>query len=67
MKIIQAIVDTIPENCGECMLMKYVNDRPQCCALPEEKGGKKYYNEIQGNPIDMHYRRHDCPLRKNIR
>lgn len=62
MKITAIFVDEVPNNCGECILMKYIYDRPQCCALPDEKDNIKNYNNIEGNPIDMRYRRSDCPL-----
>lgn len=57
MKVLSVTVDRVPENCGDCCLMRYKNsDQPMCCALPDD------VNEIQGNPCDMKYRRSDCPL-----
>lgn len=60
MKIINVIVDEIPKSCGCCGLMRYTNnDIPRCCVLAED------INEIVGNPLDMKYRRSDCPLTKD--
>lgn len=57
MKVLSVKVDEIPKSCGECCLMEYISDTyPVCCALPQE------IREITGNPYDMKYRRHDCPL-----
>jgi DNA-directed RNA polymerase alpha subunit len=57
LKIKRIIVDEMPESCGKCWLMRYRNnDIPICCGIPDE------HNEIVGNPLDMNYRRSDCPL-----
>lgn len=58
MKILSVKVDKIPESCGDCILMKYINDQAKCCALPDDN----FLNELAGNPYDMHYRRSDCLL-----
>lgn len=54
------IVDEIPESCGDCSLMRYINDNPVCCALARPD----YRAELAGNPYDMDYRRSDCPLKE---
>lgn len=59
MLILEVIVDEIPESCGDCPLMEYVNDSPVCCGLRRHD----YNAELAGNPYDMDYRRSDCPLR----
>lgn len=57
MNILGIAVDKMPESCGKCCLMRYINnDVPICCGIPDGK------NEITGNPNDMNYRRSDCPL-----
>lgn len=57
MTILGIAVDKMPESCGKCCLMRYINnDVPICCVIPDGK------NEITGNPNDMNYRRSDCPL-----
>lgn len=57
MNILGITVDKMPESCGKCCLMRYINnDIPICCGIPDGK------NEITGNPNDMNYRRSDCPL-----
>lgn len=57
MKVKRIIVDEMPESCGKCWLMRYRNnDTPMCCGIPDER------SEIIGNPLDMNYRRSDCPL-----
>lgn len=58
MKVQKVIVDEVPENCGDCSLMRYINDNPVCCALARPD----YRAELAGNPYDMDYRRSDCPL-----
>lgn len=57
-KVIKAVVDFMPEGCGDCPMMQYsrYGEWPCCVALPEEING------IEGNPCDMKYRRSDCPL-----
>ena len=56
MKLIRAVFDEIPQNCGECPLMVYLHDtQPVCMGLPQE------VYEIEGNPYAMKYRRSDCP------
>lgn len=57
MNVLEIIVDEIPESCGKCCLMRYINnDVPICFGIPDGK------NEITGNPYNMNYRRSDCPL-----
>lgn len=57
MNILGIVVDEIPESCGKCWMMRYINnDIPVCSGIPDGK------NEITGNPNDMNYRRSDCPL-----
>lgn len=63
MKVLRVIVDEIPTNCGECVLMQYINDSPKCCGI-QNTDDNKYHNDIAGNPYDMTYRRSDCPLAK---
>lgn len=61
MKIKRIIVDEMPESCGKCRLMRYRNnDIPICCGILDES------NEIVGNPLDMNYRRSDCPLKEEF-
>lgn len=60
MIVLKVIVDEIPESCGECSLMQYINDNPVCCALARPN----YRAELAGNPYDMDYRRSDCPLKE---
>ncbi len=61
MKICKVFVDRIPENCGQCVLMGYINDEhPVCYGI-----ANPVIREIVGNPYDMKYRRSDCPLAKN--
>ena len=58
MKIYSVHVDEIPEGCGGCALMGYVNDDyPVCYGITDTDR-----REIVGNPYDMKYRRSDCPL-----
>lgn len=64
MQIKRIVVDEMPKNCGECMLMQYVYDRPTCCGLPYEKDNDKSFNQVDSDPYSMRYRRHDCPLVK---
>lgn len=52
----QIFVNRLPDNCGECPLMQYINDSPVCCALPESVW------DLTGNPYDMTYRRSDCKM-----
>lgn len=57
MEIKRIVADQKPESCGKCWLMRYRNsDTPICCGIPDG------CNEIAGNPMDMNYRRSDCPL-----
>lgn len=50
------IVNRLPDNCGECPLMQYIDDDPVCCALPSFRW------HLTGNPCDMTYRRSDCKM-----
>lgn len=59
MKIYSVHVDEIPESCGGCALMGYINDSPVCYGIADEEK-----REIEGNPYSMQYRRSDCPLAK---
>lgn len=59
MVVLKVIVDEIPESCGVCPFMEYINDTPVCRALRR----CDYKAELTGNPYDMDYRRSDCPLR----
>ena len=55
-KVLEVLLNEMPQNCGECPLMYYVHDTtPVCHALPED------VREITGNPYDMKYCRSDCP------
>ena len=60
MNIDYIVVDEIPDNCGECVLMDYINDHACCLGIAGEK-----IRELAGNPYTMTYRRSDCPLRLN--
>lgn len=55
-EIRSVVVNKMPENCGECPLMQYIQDSPVCTVIPQE------YWEIEGNPYNMKYRRSDCKL-----
>lgn len=59
MKIKEIVVDKIPENCGDCLLMRYLSydGSPHCTGIDYRK------SEILGNPYAMKYRRSDCPLK----
>jgi hypothetical protein len=58
MKIYSVHVNKIPESCGGCALMGYINDSyPVCYGIADEEK-----REIEGNPYSMQYRRSDCPL-----
>ena len=59
MVVLKVMLDEIPENCGVCPFMKYINDKPVCFGLRS----CNYNAELTGNPYDMDYRRSDCPLR----
>lgn len=61
MQIKAIFVDELPKSYGECLFMRYEN-YAVCCALPDAKDSINYYNEIQGIPTNMNYRRSDCPL-----
>lgn len=56
-EIREVIVNKIPDSCGKCPLMQWINDTSVCVVLPSE------YWEITGNPYDMCYRRSDCKLK----
>lgn len=48
MKICKVFVDRIPENCGQCVLMGYINDEhPVCYGI-----ANPVIREIVGNPYD---------------
>ena len=62
MKVLNIIVDEIPESCGDCCFMDYVNNsQPVCYGIPDHEK-----REITGNPYNMTYRRSDCPLEKAV-
>lgn len=58
MKVIKIVVDELPSKCGDCSLLGWTNsDFPFCTAITDEN-----ISRIEGNPVDMCYRRSDCPL-----
>ena len=55
-EIRKIFVNKIPEGCGDCPMMQYIDESPVCVAIPPEVWG------IEGNPYNMKYRRSDCKL-----
>lgn len=62
MKIIQVVVDEIPTNCSDCVLMKFIDGCYKCCGIYNDD--YLDFNNIADSPYCMSYRRSDCPLVK---
>lgn len=63
MTVFEICVDEVPESCGRCPFMEYIEDFYPCCVAITDKT----IRALEGNPYDMHYRRSDCPLSKYVR